>query len=428
MRSAVYSTLDISQGNIDEIGPEVTFDDSNGLSPAERQAILAEMRADIRATSGPRTSLLANSFLLYNDIQQPADLVFEAHETGSSTIGISNSLSTSIAAAKLGVAASKLRTAFAGGNAANAVGPFITTTDGLIKLLGISENNILGGRTNGDIYNQITQLQDQLAEMEVRIDGRFDRVDAKLDALFLSLNDQFAAVLDLSATVDFAVSTILDQSSAIRRLDDTIRAMGRDELNQFFDIGVDLYLGTRQNNSDFPWVGGFDTAASLFFTNATSTAKGTAFVGNASNPFPLSEADETIGDGAVSGRLAELLAMAPVFLDSTSGLDPNVVGPEPWSLAATAYAQLAHESPWYFAKWLANQTGSPRDIDEIIAEGEKLLKSIDVLRQTGFHGFSDDDGNPVEETDTLLQRDGGVQAGGIRLPGRTQCRNIRHPC
>ncbi|MEL7239846.1 MAG: hypothetical protein AAGK78_13395, partial [Planctomycetota bacterium] len=234
MRAAVYGTFDITGDAIDEIGPELTFDESSALSPAERQAILEDMREDIRATSAPRTSLLANSFLLYNDIQQPADLVFEAHETGSSTIGISNALSTGVAAAKLGVAASKLRPLFSGGSAANAVGPFISTTDGLIKILGISDSNVLGGRTNGDIYNQITALQDQLAEMEVRIDGRFDRVDAKLDVLFASLNDQFEAVLDLRDTVDFAVDVLLDQSNAIRRLDDTVRAIGRDELNQLF--------------------------------------------------------------------------------------------------------------------------------------------------------------------------------------------------
>lgn len=397
MRAAVYGTFDITGDTIDEIGPELTFDDSSALSPAERQAILAEMREDIRATSAPRTSLLANSFLLYNDIQQPADLVFEAHETGSSAIGISNALSTGVAAAKLGVAASNLRSLFAAGDAAGAVGPFITTTDGLIKILGISESNVLGGRTNGDIYNQITQLQGQLMEMEQRIDGRFDRVDAKLDVLFASLNDQFEAVLDLSATVDFAVDVLLDQSNAIRRLDDTVRAIGRDELSQLFNIGVDLYLGARQNNADLLWIGGFDTAANLFFTAATSTADDTAFVGNASNPFLLSEADETIGDGAISGRLAELLAFAPPFLDSTVGLDPEVVGPEPWSLSATAYAQLAHESPWYFAKWISNQTSSPRDIDDMIAEGEKLERSIDVLRQTGYHGFVDDNGDPVPE-------------------------------
>lgn len=397
MRAAVYGTFDITGDTIDEIGPELTFDDSSALSPAERQAILAEMREDIRATSAPRTSLLANSFLLYNDIQQPADLVFEAHETGSSAIGISNALSTGVAAAKLGVAASNLRSLFAAGDAAGAVGPFITTTDGLIKILGISENNVLGGRTNGDIYNQITQLQGQLMEMEQRIDGRFDRVDAKLDVLFASLNDQFEAVLDLSATVDFAVDVLLDQSNAIRRLDDTVRAIGRDELNQLFNIGVDLYLGARQNNADLPWIGGFDTAANLFFTAATSTADDTAFVGNASNPFLLSEADETIGDGAISGRLAELLAFAPPFLDSTVGLDPEVVGPEPWSLSATAYAQLAHESPWYFAKWISNQISSTRDIDDMIAEGDKLERSINVLRQTGLHGFVDDNGDPVPE-------------------------------
>ncbi len=397
MRAAVYGTFDITSAAIDEIGPELTFDDSSALSPAERQAILADMREDIRATSAPRTSLLANSFLLYNDIQQPADLVFEAHETGSSAVGISNALSTSVAAAKLGVAASSLRTLFAAGDAAGAVGPFISTTDGLIKLLGISDSNILGGRTNGDIYNQITQLQGQLMEMEQRIDGRFDRVDAKLDVLFASLNDQFAAVLDLSATVDFAVDVLLDQSNAIRRLDDTVRAIGRDELDQLFNIGVDLYLGARQNNADLPWVGGFDTAANLFFTAATSTSDDTAFVGNASNPFLLSEADETIGDGAISGRLAELLAFAAPFLDSTVGLDPEVVGPEPWSLSATAYAQLAHESPWYFAKWIRNQTSSPRDIDDIIAEGDKLERSINVLRQTGYYGFVDDNGDPVSE-------------------------------
>jgi hypothetical protein len=397
MRAAVYGTFDITGDTIAEIGPELTFDESSALSQAERHAILADMREDIRATSAPRTSLLANSFLLYNDIQQPADLVFEAHETGSSAIGISNALSTGVAAAKLGVAASSLRTLFAAGDAAGAVGPFISTTDGLIKILGISDSNILGGRTNGDIYNQITQLQGQLMEMEQRIDGRFDRVDAKLDVLFASLNDQFEAVLDLSATVDFAVDVLLDQSNAIRRLDDTVRAIGRDELNQLFNIGVDLYLGARQNNADLPWVGGFDTAANLFFTAATSTADDTAFVGNASNPFILSEADETIGDGAISGRLAELLAFATPFLNSTAGLDPEVVGPEPWSLSATAYTQLANESPWYFAKWISNQTSSNRDIDDMIAEGDKLERSIDVLRQTDFHGFVDDNGDPVPE-------------------------------
>ena len=47
----------------------------------------------------------------------------------------------------------------------------------------------------------------------------------------------------------------------------------------------------------------------------------------------------------------------------------RVANPTTWSLAADAYAQLARENPWYFAKLNEND---PSRLQQVIATGESV--------------------------------------------------------
>ena len=72
----------------------------------------------------------------------------------------------------------------------------------------------------------------------------------------------------------------------------------------------------------------------------------------------------------------------------------RIAAPAPWSQAAGAYAQLAQESPWYFAFMQAQQTEGTTDIDEIIDTGEDLAAAAAAGRDHDlfdalFDGYRD---------------------------------------
>jgi hypothetical protein len=73
------------------------------------------------------------------------------------------------------------------------------------------------------------------------------------------------------------------------------------------------------------------------------------------------------------------------------------VGLEPWSQAASAYAQLARENPWYFAyrygRQLADYNADPDneslpELDRIELSGEQVMSFIEKIRETDGDGDS----------------------------------------
>ncbi len=403
MREAIYETIDATGEILSSIGDEVTFEQAQALSDEQLDAIAAQRLADLRSASRARASLIANAMLLYDNVPA-ADYVVQQADLGSAALGANTTWSNIKSGLSIGLSAISFGAAIYSGDAADAAGAFSAVADGVLTLFGVAETNLSEGVTTDDIYEQIQEMQQQLVDMQNQLNERFDRIDRKLDVLFNTMITQWEAIdgrlTDIEETVDAAVALVLEQAAALRRLEDTILAVGRDQLNQLFDQGVNLYLDAR-GVSDLPLSGpfSFESGASEFYTFATSTAGAVAFIGNPASPFPLSQTDELLGDGVVSPRLAELHAHAlSLFPELATDLPDDVVSPEAWSLAASAYARLAEESPWYFARvFTQDNSDGHTDLDDIIAAGQQLTQFADALRLHGSHGLQSPDFQPLTE-------------------------------
>ncbi|MFG0315534.1 MAG: hypothetical protein ACF8LL_15270, partial [Phycisphaerales bacterium] len=206
-------------------------------------------------------------------------------------------------------------------------------------------------------FDQVVALRQQVEEMRQEMNARFDRIDRQLNVMYTTMITGFNQIGDqigdLQGDVEAIARDMAVVRSQLRRLEAALYGVAQDILLSDLTNETNVVLDYRDENGiDLPYSGGspdFITASESFFTYATLTALSEAFAGSRTNPtVTISNAEEYIGDGPVSGYLNDL-AVLPTALGvpSLSGVD--LVGLEPWSQAASAYAQLARENPWYFA-------------------------------------------------------------------------------
>ncbi|CAN0575753.1 unnamed protein product, partial [Laminaria digitata] len=81
------------------------------------------------------------------------------------------------------------------------------------------------------------------------------------------------------------------------------------------------------------------------------------------------------------------LAVLPQQLGIQALAPTTLVGIEPWSQAASAYAQLARENPWYFG--FRNGGGGADEVAQIIQDGERLNAFVEAIREANPDGSSD---------------------------------------
>lgn len=348
----------------------------------------------IRQTSDDRAAVFARTMLL----QQSAypDVVYAA-ENARSFAGLQLQVNNELAVAQqsLGLVGSlgELGAAYATGN----VFAGVTATANLVSgVLGLAD--VLGDgppSVDQQIFDQITALRQQVEDLRVQMNARFDIVDAKLDAIYDTMIAAFGLLQD-------GINTLLADIASVRGSLDRIEAA-------LFGFAQNLLLVdlTAQTDAvlDYRTKTGFDLAytdqtpsfvggASGLTTFATFTAQTSAFAGpdnNAPMSLTLDNASDLLaGDAVVSRLLNDFRRVPPglVTTDATPVFGPIISGrtaaPAPWSQAAAAYAQLSRESPWYFAYMLQNQQdaggGNPPQIEQIIDQGERIALLASATR------------------------------------------------
>jgi hypothetical protein len=249
------------------------------------------------------------------------------------------------------------------------------------------------------IFDQIIELRQQVEDMRVQLNSRFDVVDARLDQIFSTMTTGFAAlgsqIGDLQESVDALTSSIAEARSSLDRIEDALFGFAQEILLADLSVQTNLVLNYRDNTgADLEYANStpsFVGSASFFHTFATSTAKGASFAGTPDEQpmvLTLDNAAATLGETALARRLNDLRRV-PTGLMTSAGVPvsgPITVGrvaaPAPWSQAAAAYAQLARESPWYFAFLLGNQGAENPNaqINQLIADGERIANLANATR------------------------------------------------
>ncbi|MBO6513266.1 MAG: hypothetical protein JJ974_04800 [Phycisphaerales bacterium] len=423
LRDTVTAQLDTVRAQIDSIvGTDSMIDDGSldfalangpGLAesvdlamddPAYVQQVFDELRANLEATAQARAAASAATYLMlqsdFEDIGAYASYTRDyselALETNDTMAGIESGVSI-VGNLAIGVAG------FYYGDPLTAAGAFLNVvTEGLGLIAGIDGPPSVEEQT----FDQIVQLRQQVEEMRQEMNARFDRIDQQLNIMYNTMIGGFNAlgeqIGDLQGDVDGLVREMAAARSQLRRLEASLYGVAQDILLTDLTNETNVVLDYRDENGiDLPYSGGspdFITASESFFTYATLTSLSEAFAGSRTNPtVTLANADEHIGDGPVSAYLNDL-AVLPQSLGLPALANSDLPGIEPWSQAASAYAQLARENPWYFAfrynRQIEDYNADPQneslpELDRVIQSGDQLASFIEAIRDTDIDGNSD---------------------------------------
>lgn len=423
LRDAVTAQLDTVRTQIDSIvGQDSMIDDGSlddalanapGIAesvdlamndPAYVEQVLADLRAELEATAESRAAASAATFLMlqseFADIGAYASYTRDYSELALET-------NDALAYTQSGVAiAGNLLIGIAGfytGDPLTAAGAFLNVvTEGLNLVEDLNGPPSVEEQT----FDQVVALRQQVEEMRQEMNARFDRIDRQLNLMYSTMVTGFNQIGDqigdLQGDVDAIARDMVVVRSQLRRLEAALYGVAQDILLSDLTNETNVVLDYRDENGvDLPYSGGspdFITASESFFTYATLTALSESFAGSRTNPtVTVENAEEYLGNGAVTGYLNDLAVLPNALgVSSLSGVD--LVGLEPWSQAASAYAQLARENPWYFAyrygRQVADYSADPDneslpELDRIELSGEQVMTFIENIRET------DGDGNSV---------------------------------
>lgn len=422
LRNAVTTQLDTVRAQIDAIvGFDPMVDDGSldfalagapGLEEsvdlamndaAYVQSVLDELRANLEATAEARAAASAASFLmLQSQFGEIEDYATYTRDYSSIALQTNDDLSTVQSGVSI---AGNLAIGIAGfytGDPLTAAGGFLSAVTEAIGLAGVLTS---GPSVDEQTFDQVVALRMQVEVMRQEMHERFDRIDQQLNIMYNTIVSGFNAIGDqigdLQGDVDAIIRDMAVVRSQLRRLEAALYGVAQDILLTDLTNQTNVVLDYRDENGiDLPYSGGspdFITASESFFTYATLTSQSEAFVGSRSNStVNLGNAYQYVGDGPVSGFLNDL-AVLPVSLGVPSLSNVDLAGIEPWSQAASAYAQLARESPWYFAyrygRQVADYNADPQnesmpELDRIVVSGDQLYSFVERIREVDGDGSS----------------------------------------
>jgi len=403
--SAIAEAFDISQARIDEMvdllanEPSLYESVDYASDDVYLQQVIDRLNANMRESSEARSTIFSTSLMLmqseYEDMNGPvARYASRELDLGSAVIGVNSTYAYLGSSAQIAGSLAVLGTAYYQKDPVSAAGAAADIFSEVLGIAGTSSN----GSTEDDIYDQVIQMRVQLADMQTQLNERFDRVEAKLDLIYGSMMDGMMAlgeqIGDLQDDVNGLIRDVYISRSQLSRLEAALFGVAQDILLQDFMRAADEVLDYRSDNvTDLPYDQtdpNFRSAASELYT-FTSSASGTTFAGihDRDNAFLLSMADETVGSGPHARYLNDLVVNVHHFGVSYLSTQP-VVAPEPWAHGASAYVQLAKESPWYFAYMYNAQNnswqngGSPPDLRTIISLGEEYVDMIEAARDAAL--------------------------------------------
>ena len=260
----------------------------------------------------------------------------------------------------------------------------VSAIGGLLDLGGSIFNQFGDDTPSPDqqVFDQIIELRQQVEDMRAEMNDRFDRIDAKLNAVFLVLSDGLAQINETTQQIDANVRGLQrqlgDVTSELRSIENRLTSLLQEDRLRDLVAALDESLGFRLRNTiDMSYVGAnsFAEFESTFHTWATFEASSEAF-----SPDPNDQVDPPVtvanADVLLVGNLHERINFLARLRDELVGRPAGsyeYANPVIFAQAADAYAQLADENPWYFARNLG-RTGV------VMAEGEAVRGFMKALR------------------------------------------------
>lgn len=368
------AALDSEQSLYDQI--------ANAGDPATLEQLADEYRARLAAIADERAIIAANSMMLL----QSADPSVRALAQQSRTFaGTQLQTNDTVAGITAGINYASALTTFGFGIATGSPADAITGLADVV-LSSIELGETFGGSSvpsaEEQIFDELIEMRAQIEEVRVEMNMRFDRIEQQLSLLYDTVATGFnalgASIDDLSLDVQALTEQVMLQRSALERIEDQLWGMANDIFENDLAELINAVLGYRdQRGEDLPYSGAntnFSDSIIDLVTRATFTASNQTYAGgDGSTLDPDNVADLEVQP--IGRSINDLRVFPQQHLGFAQPLWPDrVVSPGAWAQAASAYVQVANESPWYFGFMYDSQTTAsppiPVDIESVIAEGE----------------------------------------------------------
>ncbi len=366
------------------------------------QEIIDEQQAALMETSDERSLLYGTAILLgQSPLDELGDYATRYEQYNAALLLASDNMAEINAG--LGVANHVLTLGI--GIAARDPGTAVDSFFGLIgdglAIAALSQNGSGTPSVDEQIYAQVVALRQQVEDLRMEMNERFDRIELQLGFMYDQMLIGFNALGNQIGDLQISVNEIALQMNIVRsqlsRLEAALYGLAQDVLLSDLTSSANTVLDYRdENNIDLAYSGqnpSFITGSEDFFTFATNTARSQSFAGSRDAPaLNLSNADDLLS-GAPIARYINDLAVLPTSFGEQPLAFATVPAPEPWAQAASAYAQLARENPWYFAfryeQQVLNYNSDPLneslpELDDIIAGGEQFVGVGSNARDEAF--------------------------------------------
>lgn len=394
---------------------------ANANDPAYVDQLAAEIRSSLDEYAEARTRFSVSALLLAQN-EDPAirSLALQSRSFGGRQLQVGESFEGVLA----GISYAQGAVDFVGGILSKDPG---TALNGLLDVVGASIElaEIYGGTSElpsqeQQIFDEITALRDQVEEMRAEMNQRFDRIESQLNTIYETVSQGFNAIGDqigdLSADVQDLNESLAIARASLDRIEAALWGVAEDILLADMVALANELLDYRSSGSDLPYANGapnFVSGTSEFFGWATSIAKNTTFAGDQSSTLTVLNAADRLNGSAIGRNINDLRVQPTQF-----GLSPlwpsRLAAPAPWAQAASAYRQMAAESPWYFAYMFEQQGLGSSDLDDIIATGEAIDSAAANARsQELFDRLFDDYESAITEVGTRVDE----VVSDIAVPG-----------
>jgi hypothetical protein len=361
-------------------------------NPAYVEGVLDTHRAELEATAQARAATSSATYLML----QSDDSTVEAYASftrdySQITLETNEQMADSKAQIKL---VSTLAVGLIGSGMGNPEIVIASLASVGGQMLEMAFDQVAAPSVDEQTFAQLIELRQQVEAMRQEMNVRFDRIDKQLNTMTLVIKSGFDGIgeklQDLDNDVSGLVRNMAAARSQLRRLEASLYGVAANVLLQELTITTNLALNLRADDGEGLQYGGgvstsFTSASSIFDSFATVESK-KGFAGSQVSPtVTLSDAQLLIGGDSFSSYLNDL-AVLPIDLGLSSLAPSAIAGIEPWSQAASAYAQLARENPWYFGYRYG--FGAKTELERIIQTGEQFVHFIDAIRDIDSNGNS----------------------------------------
>ncbi len=345
-------------------------------------AALANRTADLVQLNQSRAGISFATAVMAKDTQNGGAQIALERQFANLNVDMASAASDSLSTALQGASVIISAGAQAAEGPLGMVGAVSTLLGGVADLLPEVFPQDNGPSPLQMVSDQITDLADQVDQIRVEMNDRFNRIDSQLTTISSAIDSGFAAMVGYFNGVNSSLESLQTQVATaqtnLNRLEQNLYGVLSDGFNFPFITAMDTYLNYRDRNNQDIARADYIAAEGSFYSAATNQALSQTYSGpNALSLAYDASAVDQLNNFPLGYNINNLRLFPATYLGLTSVFPQRVANPMSWSLNADAYAQLGRENPWYMAQTV---TGDPSRLNTVLQNGKDIQSMMSACR------------------------------------------------